>query len=368
MSVWVTIILVSTLSFKGLLPRLFTTDPCVLDAVSVPMFVVAFSIGCDVIQSSLAGVIRASGKQLLGSIINIFTHWVVGLPFGIVLTIVAGLGAAGYWIALTVAPFLQGSLYAVILLLMNWGKVSEKAQRMAGKEPDPNGSLVQARFHAEGEGEANVVSSNNSMDCEANGVIMSVSSPVPVEDGETYHQDHGEQVNEEGDDAVPLLPHIKTDPPPLAGSSGEKGNSDESSSHYIMNSQTLNNRDPLPGSDNDAQLDDDLLPLISEGEEGESTCEGSQMESDTDVETDAEPVTPPTSTSPSVPPIPRRTIVLRVATLLAMIVLLAVSVAVSQLYVYQSSTGLCMPENNTLHFNVTVNISTAQPAAACAVY
>ena len=368
MSVWVTIILVSTLSFKGLLPRLFTTDPCVLDAIAVPMFVVAFSVSCDVVQGSLAGVIRASGKQLLGSIINIFTHWVVGLPLGIVLTVVAGLGAAGYWIALTVAPFLQGSLYAVILLLMNWRKVSEKAQRMAGKEPEPNGSLVQARFHAEGEGEANVVSSNNSMDCEANGVIMSVSSPVPVEDGETHRQDHGEQVNEQDDDAVPLLPHIKTDPP-LAGSLSEKGNSDESSSHYIiMNSQTLNNCDHLPGSDNDAQLDDDLLPLISEGEEGESNYESSQMESDTDVDTDIEPATPPTSTAPSVSPIPRLTIVLRVATLLAMIVLLAVSVAVSQLYVYQSSTGLCMPENNTLHFNVTVNISTAQPADACAVY
>ena len=351
MSVWVMIILVSTLSFKGLLPRLFTTDPCVLDAVSVPMFVVAFSIGCDVVQGSLAGVIRASGKQLLGSIINIFTHWVVGLPLGIVLTIVAGLGATGYWIALTVASFLQGSLYAVILLLMNWRKVSEKAQRMAGKEPEPNGSLVQARFHAEGEGEANVVSSNNSTDCEANGVTRSVSSSVSVEDGETYHQDHGEQVNEQDDDAVPLLPHIKTDPA-LAGSSSEKGNSDESSSHYII----------MTG------LDDDLLPLISEGEEGESNYESSQMESDTDVDTDIEPATPPTSTAPSVSPIPQLIIVLRVATLLAMIVLLAVAVAVSQLYVYQSSTGLCMPENNTLHFNVTVNISTAQPADACAVY
>ena len=58
----------------------------------------------------------------------------------------------------------------------------------------------------------------------------------------------------------------------------------------------------------------------------------------------------------------------RNAEMMAMIVLLAVAVAVSQLYIYQSSTGLCMPENNTLHFNVTVNISTAQPAAACAVY
>ena len=362
MSVWVMIILVSTLSFKGLLPRLFTTDPCVLDAISVPMFVVAFSVTCHVVQSSLAGVIRASGKQLLGSIINVFTHWVVGLPLGIVVTIVAGLGAAGYWIALTVAPFLQGSLYAVILLLMNWRKVSEKAQRMAGKEPEPNGSLVQARFHVEGEGEANVVSSNNSIDCEASGVIMSVLSSVPVEDGETHCQDHGEQVNEQDDDAVPLLPHIKTEPSPLAGSLGEKGNSDESSSQYRkVNCKTSNHRDHLPGSDDD-------LPLISEGEEGESTCEGSQMESDTDVETDTEPVTPPTSTATSVSPIPQLTIVLRVATLLAMIVLLAVSVAVSQLYVYQSSTGLCLPENNTLSFNVTINISTAQPAAACAVY
>lgn len=55
--------------------------------------------------------------------------------------------------------------------------------------------------------------------------------------------------------------------------------------------------------------------------------------------------------------IPLLTVFLRVTTLVAMLALLAVSVAVSQLYVYQSTMGPCLPDNSTQLLNATANIT-----------
>ena len=121
--------------------------------------------------------------------------------------------------------------------------------------------------------------------------------------------------------------------------------------------------------DDEAQPDDDLLPLLSEREEGESDCRGSQTESDTECETDKETVHPTdTSATTSVRPVSPLTIILRIVTLLAMIVLLTVAVTVSQVFVYQSNLGICSSENTTLALNVTANVTSTSAQPACIVH
>ena len=51
------------------------------------------------------------------------------------------------------------------------------------------------------------------------------------------------------------------------------------------------------------------------------------------------------------------TVFLRATTLVAMLVLLVVSVTVSQLYVYQSTMDPCLPDNSTQSLNATANIT-----------
>ena len=59
----------------------------------------------------------------------------------------------------------------------------------------------------------------------------------------------------------------------------------------VTNGLTPNHHDHIPGVsgfdlDVEAQLDDDCLLLLSEGEKGESDCDDSQTESDSDYKTD----------------------------------------------------------------------------------
>ena len=363
MSVWMLLIVVLTLAFKGLIPRLFTSDPCLLAVISTPMFVVTWSIASDSVQGILGGAVRASGKQLLGSINNIFTFWVVGLPLGTFLTFVAGLGATGYWVGLSTGSTLQAILYAVILLSMNWRKESEKAQRMAEKEEQIE-SLQVTKFPEDGKGEVNV-DSNNGM----NGQVFScISKTLSVQESAAHQEDDSKQVDEE-EDAVPLLP-LPT------GNSSEKVILDEQSSCYhVTNGLTPNQHDHIPAVsefdlDNEAQPDDDRLLLLSEGEEGEADCDDNQTENDSDRKTDVanESVNPTNiSAAMSVRPISPMTVVLRIATLFAMTVVLAVAVTVSQMFVYQSNLGICSAENTTLALNVTANVTSTSAQPTCTV-
>lgn len=373
-SAWVLLLVVSTLAFKSLLPRLFTSDPCLLSALSVPMFIVSLTVGFDSVQGSLGGVVRASGKQLSGSFINVFTYWVFGLPLGTVLAIVTGLGAVGYWIALTCAPFLQAVLFAIMLLSMNWRKVSEKAQRMAGKSLEQTDSSKLTKFNAEVEEETNVHSDGGNTYCGqavANGVAHSASA----EENEACCEGE-DNLAEEDVDSTPLLPNGSAESPQTASSFLNVLGEEKTSCFVHATSSLPNGTGPthcdhtssVGGSDcaNEVQLDDDLLPLVSEEEEGGSNWERSEEESEADIETEVEAKlkSNPSFTTPPVSPIRLHTIILRVATLLAFVVLLAVSVTVSQLYVYQSSVGTCL--NSTIAHNMTVNVTIAQPA--CAVY
>ena len=59
------------------------------------------------LQAAVAGILRGSGRQLLGAIVNFLSYFVLGLPLAIVLALPAGLGTLGIWIALASANFIQ---------------------------------------------------------------------------------------------------------------------------------------------------------------------------------------------------------------------------------------------------------------------
>ena len=372
-SAWVLLLVVATLAFKSLLPRLFTSDSCLLAAVTVPMFVITLSVGFDSVQGSLGGVIRASGKQLLGSFINVFTYWVFGLPLGTVLTIVAGLGATGYWIGLTCAPFLQAVLYSVVLLSMNWRKESEKAQRMAGKASEQTDSSELVRFHVEGEGEGAVDGNGNShgnddsSKCDGHAVANGLSHSASVEENETHCEDGDNPVQEEVD-AIPLLPNGSAEEPQSAMSSSRsiELSKEKISSHLEATSSMPNHCNhalSVNGSDFESQHDDDLLPLISEDEDGVSSW-GHSEEEESCHETESDMTVRSKPALNTHARVSLQTIVLRVATLFAFLVLLTVAVTISQLYVYPSNIGPCL--NSTIALNVSVNVTHTQPI--CSVY
>ena len=55
-------------------------------------------------------MLRGTGKQLSGAIINFVAFYLMGFPLGVVLAVVVGLGALGMWTGLLVASVIQVSL------------------------------------------------------------------------------------------------------------------------------------------------------------------------------------------------------------------------------------------------------------------
>lgn len=62
---------------------------------------------------SNTGVMRGAGRQLLASILNLITYWVLGLPLAILLGIYFNLGVEGLWWALFITTSIQASLVAL---------------------------------------------------------------------------------------------------------------------------------------------------------------------------------------------------------------------------------------------------------------
>ena len=136
---WLAIVQVVTLSLKDYIPRIFTSDPTIPQAINVHIYVMAASIFCDTLHSYLAGVIVGCGWQHVGAVFNVLWYWVVGAPLGVSLTLAVQLGALGYWIGQASAAFLLLCSYIVVTATINWKKRSEVAQRLAVLHQNENG-------------------------------------------------------------------------------------------------------------------------------------------------------------------------------------------------------------------------------------
>lgn len=88
------------LVFATPIVRLYTPDPQVIGIASqLLMFAAMFQIS-DGLQVSASGALRGLKDTRVPMFITIVAYWVVGLPAGYVLAIVAGLGVDGMWIGL----------------------------------------------------------------------------------------------------------------------------------------------------------------------------------------------------------------------------------------------------------------------------
>jgi MATE family multidrug resistance protein len=126
--VWLLFIEVFTVSLKDVFVKIFTSDTCLLGAISTPLFFYLINVAGDHSQGFLSGVVRGCGRQLLGSVTNFFSY-AIGVTVGCVLVFIAKLGVTGYWLGLTVSMWIQTTTYLTILLTMSWKKQSAKARK-----------------------------------------------------------------------------------------------------------------------------------------------------------------------------------------------------------------------------------------------
>lgn len=95
--------------------RIYTPDPIVIQSASGLLFVAAFFQFFDGLQSVATGALRGAGDTRTPMMWSVVFYWLVGLPFGYLLSFLLGWGAPGVWIGLCVALILIGST-----LLFSW--------------------------------------------------------------------------------------------------------------------------------------------------------------------------------------------------------------------------------------------------------
>ncbi|XP_025776130.1 multidrug and toxin extrusion protein 2-like [Puma concolor] len=89
-----------------------------------------------------SGVLRGSGKQAFGAVVNMIMYYVIGLPLGIVLTFVVRMGIMGLWLGMLACGLLGAAAFAVYTARMDWKLAAEEAQKHAGLLPQSTDSTV----------------------------------------------------------------------------------------------------------------------------------------------------------------------------------------------------------------------------------
>eukprot|EP00731_Ephydatia_muelleri_P026098 Em0018g198a len=127
--------LVLAVGLQGLkyqLGGMFTYDETVIKGVAKLMNVVPFFVFFDHIQGALAGVLRGCGRQVLGAVSNFVCFYIIGLPIGVCLALVAEMGAIGFWIGLLCGSTIQAIEKAgrqVSIMFINVGSEDQRTTR-----------------------------------------------------------------------------------------------------------------------------------------------------------------------------------------------------------------------------------------------
>uniref|UniRef100_A0A1I8IEY0 Multidrug and toxin extrusion protein n=1 Tax=Macrostomum lignano TaxID=282301 RepID=A0A1I8IEY0_9PLAT len=93
-----TVICVTYMTCKDPIASIFTSDPEVKAATTELMTIYAPFPFVDGLSATASGVLKGSGRQLIGAVVNIIAYDVIALPIGLPLSLLTGLEMKGFWI------------------------------------------------------------------------------------------------------------------------------------------------------------------------------------------------------------------------------------------------------------------------------
>ncbi|XP_031513271.1 multidrug and toxin extrusion protein 1 isoform X5 [Papio anubis] len=130
-------------------PSLCTWDIINLVAQVVPIYAVSHLF--EALACTSGGVLRGSGNQKVGAIVNTVGYYVVGLPIGITLMFATKLGVMGLWSGIIICTVFQAVCFLGFIIQLNWKKACQQAQVHANLKADVaqsgNSALPQDPFH-----------------------------------------------------------------------------------------------------------------------------------------------------------------------------------------------------------------------------
>lgn len=99
------------------------------------LIILAIYMMIDQVQRCGQGAIRGMGLQKYGAYSNIFTYYIIGIPFGLYLCFKQNMNVKGLWWGMCTASFVSSVIFVVIRFKINWREQVKKAfQRIQEKE------------------------------------------------------------------------------------------------------------------------------------------------------------------------------------------------------------------------------------------
>ncbi|XP_013221227.2 multidrug and toxin extrusion protein 1 isoform X1 [Ictidomys tridecemlineatus] len=135
------------LSCKDLVGYIFTTDRDIVALVAQVVPIYAVSHLFEGLACTSGGVLRGTGSQKVGAIVNAIGYYVIGLPIGIALMFAAKLGVIGLWAGIIICTVAQAVCFIVFIARLNWKQACQQAQVHANLKvnvaPDENSAVPQ---------------------------------------------------------------------------------------------------------------------------------------------------------------------------------------------------------------------------------
>uniref|UniRef100_F7IIX3 Multidrug and toxin extrusion protein n=1 Tax=Callithrix jacchus TaxID=9483 RepID=F7IIX3_CALJA len=135
------------LSCKDHVGYIFTTDRDIIHLVAQVVPIYAVSHLFEALACTSGGVLRGSGNQKVGAVVNAVGYYVVGLPVGIALMFATKLGVMGLWSGIIICTVFQAVCFLGFIIQLNWEKACQQAQVHANLKvnvaPSGNSALPQ---------------------------------------------------------------------------------------------------------------------------------------------------------------------------------------------------------------------------------
>ncbi|GAB1296195.1 Multidrug and toxin extrusion protein 1 [Apodemus speciosus] len=116
------------LGCKNLVGYIFTTDRDIVALVAQVVPIYAVSHLFEALACTCGGVLRGTGNQKVGAIVNAIGYYVIGLPIGIALMFAAKLGVIGLWSGIVICTVCQTMCFLVFIARLNWKLACQQAQ------------------------------------------------------------------------------------------------------------------------------------------------------------------------------------------------------------------------------------------------
>ncbi|XP_037664956.1 multidrug and toxin extrusion protein 1 [Choloepus didactylus] len=115
-------------SCKDLVGYIFTTDREIIALVAQVVPIYAVSHLFEGLACTCGGILRGTGNQKFGAIVNAVGYYAIGLPVGISLMFAAQLGVMGLWSGMIICTVSQAVCFLGFIAQLNWKKACQQAR------------------------------------------------------------------------------------------------------------------------------------------------------------------------------------------------------------------------------------------------